>query len=120
MIDLLVRAVRAEALQSRLKFVSSQDRFVSGGIAIDARDLDRSRTSFGDPSEPTNEALRRIVDGDFHSLRTDREYAYKAGCAEKEKILRSELAEVLAKSTLDGVNIANNDIAHQQNVMAEN
>ena len=42
-----------------------QDRAVSGRIAIDARDLDRSRTSFGDPSESPEETLSRIVDDNF-------------------------------------------------------
>ena len=50
---------------------------------------------------------------------TDIEFACKAEFAETEKTLRSELAGVLAKSTLDVVNNANNNITQQQYVMAE-
>ena len=92
--------------------VPIQDRAVSPRIAIDARDLDRSRTSFGNPSEPIEEALSRIVDGDFNFLRTDIEFAYKAEFAETEKTLMSELAEALAKSTLDSAKIAKNNCRH--------
>ena len=99
--------------------VAIQDRAVFGRIAIDARDFDHSRTSFGDPSEPFEETLSRIVDDDFHSGRTGIESAYKAEFAETEKTLRSELAEAPAKSTLEVVNIANNNITLQQHVMAQ-
>ena len=100
-------------------YIPIQDRAVSRRFPIDARDLYRSRTSSGDSSEPIEEALSRIVDDDFNSFTTYIEFAYKAEFAETEKTLRSELAEALAKSTLDVVNIANNNITQQQKAMAE-
>ena len=54
-----------------------------------------------------------------NSFRRGIEFAYKSEFAETEKLLRSELAEALAKSTLDVMSIAKNNILQQQRAMAE-
>ena len=63
---------------------------------LGAHDLDRCRTSYGDTSEPIEAALNRIMgEDDLNSFRTGIESAYKSEYAETEKLLRSELAQVL-------------------------
>ena len=80
--------------------VPIRDRPTPGCIAIEERDPDRSRTSFGgSSSEPIEEALGRIIGDDgFNSFKTGVDSVYKMGLAERNKALRSELAEALAKS----------------------
>ena len=97
-----------------------RDRAVLGRLAIDARDLDRSRTSYGDASEPFEETLSRIMGDDgLNSVRPGIESAYTSEFAETEQILRSELVEALAKSILDVIFIASENIMQQQRAMAE-
>ena len=101
--------------------VPIRDRFAFGRIAIEERDLDRSRTSFGgSSSEPIEEALGRIIGDDgFNSFKTGVDSVNKTEFAEREKALRSGLAEALAKSTLDVMSIAKENIMQQQRAMAE-
>ena len=56
---------------------------------------------------------------DFKSFRTGIESAYKTEFAETETIIRSELVEALAKSTLDVMSTANDNILQQQRAMLE-
>ena len=69
-------------------FVPIRDRPARGRIAIEERDLDRSRTSFGgSSSEPIEEALSRIIcDDGFSSFKTGVDSVYKMEFAEREKL----------------------------------
>ena len=101
--------------------VPIRDRFNPGRIAIDERVLGRSRTSFGgSSSEPIEEALGRIIGDDgFNSFKTGVDSVNKTEFAEREKAPRSGLAEALAKSTLDVISKAKENIMQQQRAMAE-
>ena len=85
---------------------------------IGAHDLDRFRTSYGDTSEPIEDALSRGED-DLTSFRTGIESSYKSEYAETEKLVGSELAQVLSKSIQNVVNVANESIAQEQDAMSE-
>ena len=69
--------------------VPIRDRPTPGRIAIEERDLDRSRTSFGGSnSEPIEEVLSRIIcDDGFNSFKTGVDSVYKMEFAEREKAL---------------------------------
>ena len=118
MAKLLTSTARAEGPQSR---VPIRDRPTPGRIAIEERVLGRSRTSFGgSSSEPIEEALSRIIGDDgFNSFKTGVDSVNKTEFAERAKALRSGLAEALAKSTLDVMSIAKENIMQQQRAMAE-
>ena len=83
--------------------------------------MGRSRTSFGgSSSEPIEEALSRIIGDDgFNSFKTGVDSVNKTEFAERAKALRSGLAEALAKSTLDVMSKAKENIMQQERAMAE-
>ena len=74
----------------------------------------------GASSEPIEEALSRIIGDDgFNSFKTGVDSVTKTEFVQRAKALRSGLAEALAKSTLDVMSKAKENMMQQQRAMAE-